>query len=191
MADLCSDESMQALVLEMQSPQGEQVDHIDRIDKLLAQFPEDPRLHFLRGSNLIGKGRLIEAHHSLSRAVTIAPDFAIARFQLGFFQLTSGEAENALETWGRLDRLPDGHYLRKFVDGLRCLIRDDFQGAIDTLRAGILLNEETPPLSRDMQLIIDRCLPLLATGPGDGAEAAASETSLILQQFSKRTTYDS
>ena len=184
MSNQCSDERMQALVRDMQSPQN-QVDPIERIDKLLAEFPEDARLHFLRGSNLIGNGRLIEAHRSLSRAVAIAPDFAIARFQLGFFQLTSGEAENALETWGRLDRLPDTHYLRKFVDGLRCLIRDDFHGAIDALRAGILLNQEIPPLSRDMQLIIDRCLPLLAKGHDDG-ETAASETSLILQQFTNR-----
>jgi tetratricopeptide (TPR) repeat protein len=187
MANLCGDDELMALVRDMQSPQGQQDDHLGRIDQLLAAFTEDPRLHFMRGSMLIGKGRLIEAHRALSRAVAIAPDFAIARFQLGFFQLTSGEAENALESWGRLDRLPDAHYLRKFVDGLRCLIRDDFLGAIDNLRAGILLNEENPPLSRDMQLIIDQCRPLLARSTEDGADMA-SETSLILQQFNRHSS---
>jgi hypothetical protein len=187
MENLCSEEKLQALVQDMQSGQP---DPIERIDTLLVEFPEDPRLHFLRGSNLIEKGRLIEAHRSLSRAVSIAPDFAIARFQLGFFQLTSGEPENALETWGRLDRLPDGHYLRKFVDGLRCLIRDDFAAAIVNLRDGIELNEENPPLNRDMQLLIDTCAPLAGAAPDDHLEGAASETSLILKQFSGRTNTD-
>jgi tetratricopeptide (TPR) repeat protein len=185
MTKMCDDEKMADVVAAMQADE----DQTERVDVLLADFPEDARLHFLRASMLISKGRLIEAHRALSRAVALAPDFALARFQLGFFQLTSGEAENALESWGRLDRLPDGHYLRRFVDGLRCLIRDDFAGTIENLEQGIALNQENPPLSRDMQLIIDRCRPLLAgTGSTVDAEGeAASETSLILQQFTNRS----
>lgn len=160
-------------------------DQIARIDALLLAYPDDGRLHFLRGSILIGEKRLIEAHESLSRAVALEPDFAIARFQLGFFQLTSGEADAALETWGRLDRLPDEHYLRKFVDGLRCLIRDDFAGAITTLGDGIALNQENPPLSRDMHLIIDKCRELLVQS-GDGDDEAVSATALMLRQFPPR-----
>src|SRR5262249_49846892 len=98
---------------------------------------------------------------------------------------TSGETENALDTWGRLDSLSDGHYLRKFVDGLRCLIRDDFAGVIEALRAGIALNSENPPLNRDMQMIIDRCIPLAAQNARD-TETPVSDTSLILRQFSHR-----
>lgn len=183
MSKMCDDTKMQELLQAMQG----QEDQIERVDAMLDEFPGDGRLHFLRGSMLIGKGRLIEAHRALTRAVTLAPDLAIARFQLGFFQLTSGEAENALETWGRLDRLPDGHYLRKFVDGLRCLIRDDFSNTIDNLQQGIAFNQENPPLNRDMQLIIDECRPLVdAARASEESGEAASETSLILQQFTKR-----
>jgi hypothetical protein len=179
MAKLCDDESLKTLVQQMQSmPAGQ----IGRIEALLTDYPEDARLYLLHGSALLGDGRLIEGHRSLSRAVEIAPDFAIARFQLGLFQLTSGEAGNALGTWGRLDSLPDGHYLRRFVDGLRCLIRDDFRGAIGHLREGIRLNSENPPLNNDMQMVIDRMLPLL-DGAADQGDGAISETSLILKQF--------
>jgi tetratricopeptide (TPR) repeat protein len=182
MSGFCGDETMQGLVALMQA--GE--DPIERIDALLGEFPDDARLHFLRGSVMITKARHIEGHRSLSRAVDLAPDYAIARFQLGLFQLTSGEAENALETWGRLDRLPDGHYLRKFVDGLRCLIRDDFAGAIDNLRQGIVLNQENAPLNNDMQMLIDRSIAAMQGASGEDTGEAASETSLVLQQFSKR-----
>lgn len=182
MTSECDAETMAALIEAMADDPGGQ---IPRLADLIAAYPEDARLRFLHGSALIGEKRLIEAHASLSEAVRLAPDFAIARFQLGFFQLTSGEAEAALETWGRLDRLGDGHYLRKFVDGLRCLIRDEFQGAIDRLREGIGLNKENPPLNRDMQLLIDECAKLLAGGAREDDEAV-SETALILKQFSNR-----
>jgi|CXWL01.1.fsa_nt_gi tetratricopeptide (TPR) repeat protein len=183
MTKLCDDAAIQALTRNAKSDATEQLTDMER---LLADYPEDPRLHFVYGSTLIAAGRMIEAHRSLTQAVTLAPDFAIARFQLGLFQLTSGEANAALETWGRLDRLPDTHYLRWFVDGLRCLIRDDFIGTIESLRKGIALNSENPPLNNDMQMVIDRCLPLLGTTRGDPADGAVSETALILGQFADR-----
>jgi tetratricopeptide (TPR) repeat protein len=180
MGQYADDARLEALTREIAQGGAGQM---EKVEALLAEFPEDARLHFLRGSMLVGEGRHIEAHHALSRAVALAPDFAIARFQLGLFQLTSGEADHALDTWGRLDRLPDGHYLRKFVDGLRKLIRDDFAGAIEALREGVALNQENPPLSRDMQMLIDRCRTVIA---GGGEEDAISETALILRQFSGR-----
>jgi tetratricopeptide (TPR) repeat protein len=151
---------------------------LKRASALIARFPDDARLHFLYGSMLAGLERHIEAHDALARAVALAPDFAIARFQLGLFLLTSGEPTRALETWGRLDALPNGHYLRYFVDGLRALTRDDFASVVQNLRKGIDVNTENPPLSRDMQLILDRCAPLLA----DDANETTSEAAFILSQ---------
>ena len=185
MSELCDEGTLTAVIEAMNTDPESQIPHLET---LLSEFPADARLHFLYGSVLIGAGRLIDAHRSLSRAVEIAPDFPIARFQLGLFQLTSGEPANALETFGRLDSLPDGHYLRKFVDGLRCLIRDDFRGAVDNLRRGIELNEENPPLSQDMRTIVDRCMPLIGSTANDAADGSVSETSLILQQSAERRT---
>lgn len=183
MTRVCDEATISALIQAMAS---EPQDQLGRMEGLLADYPEDGRLHFLYGSTLIGLGRMIEAHQSLSRAVQLAPDLPIARFQLGLFQLTSGEASDALETFGRLDQLPDGHYLRKFVDGLRCLIRDDFAGTVENLRQGITLNRENAPLNNDMQMIIDRALPYIGSRPADPAGGDVSETSLILRQFADR-----
>jgi tetratricopeptide (TPR) repeat protein len=188
MSELCTDERLSVVTAAVSNGSP---DRIEQIDLVLRDHPSDPRLHFLKGSVLVGDGRLIEAHQSLRRAVDLAPDFAVARFQLGFFQLTSGEPENALESWGRLDQLPDGHYMRKFVDGLRCLIRDDFDGAVRNLREGISLNDENLPMSSDMQLIVDRCIALMneTSTSAPGAVDSASETSLILGQFTNRTRH--
>lgn len=147
-----------------------------RIDDLLTAYPDDARLHFLRASLLVGS-RPIEAHAAFSRAVAIAPDFAIARFQLGFFELTSGEGARAIATWAPLLALPDDHYLRRFVVGLTHLIHDRFAEAVAALRDGIAANTETPPLNGDMQLLIAQCEAQL-DGPTVTGETSA--TSFLL-----------
>lgn len=181
MSELCDDATLAAFVSEMQAAASPP---LEKLEALIASYPGDARLHFMKGSALIGEKRLIEGHRALVRAVELAPDFAIARFQLGLFQLTSGEADAALETWGRLDRLPDGHYLRSFVNGLRCLIRDDFAGAIEHLRNGVERNDENPPLNRDMEMLVKACVAQLSSSPSADGEEPLSQTALLLSQLS-------
>jgi tetratricopeptide (TPR) repeat protein len=181
MTDLCSDAELQELMLAMQS---DEADELIQADRLINRYPDDPRLHFLRGSVLASIGRPIEAMPALKRAVELAPDFAIARFQLGFFQLTSGEAADALSTWGPLALLPEGHYLRKFVAGLTHLIRDEFEEAIRHLREGIEVNDENPPLNNDMNLLIEQTSQLVQSNAAADQEAASeSATSFLLGQL--------
>lgn len=145
-------------------------------DALLAEHPDDARLHFLRASLLVG-ARPIEAHAAFQRAVALAPDFALARFQLGFFELTSGEGARAIATWEPLLALAHDHYLRCFAVGLTHLVHDRFAEAVAALREGIALNTETLPLNGDMQLLIAECE---AQAGGATAPVEASATSFLL-----------
>lgn len=170
---LADERAMQALLRVM----GEDAAAgLARVDALLAQYPDDARLHFLRASLLVGS-RPIEAHSAFQRAVALAPDFALARFQLGFFELTSGEGARAIATWEPLQALPDDHYLRRFATGLTHLVHDRFAEAVATLREGIALNTETPPLNADMERLIAECEGQIA---GAEVPAEASATSFLL-----------
>lgn len=156
---------------------------IAAIDTALRDYPEDARLHFLKGSMLIGEKRFIAAHTALREAVRLDPDLHIARFQLGFFELTSGEADAALASWQPLKTaLPEGHYLQLFVEGLEHLVADRFAPCIESLQAGMAVNAENAPLNGDMQLIIDRCRELLGeqAPPDTGEGQAVSATSFLL-----------
>lgn len=162
----------------------------DQVNILLRRYPEDPRLHFMLGSILAGKGRAIEAHAAMSRAVEIAPAFALARYQLGFFELTSGEAERALSTWGPLLAAPRDNYLRVFVEGMTHLIRDEFAEAIERFETGMALNRENAPMNSDIALLVDQCRALLdrRDGDGDGGDDEMSATSLLLNRFGGSST---
>ncbi|WP_294122190.1 hypothetical protein [Sphingomonas sp.] len=184
---LCDEQTFASLVEAIQSGAD---DEMAQTDRLLVEYPDDARLHFLRGSLLAGLGRPIEALPALRKSVELAPEFAIARFQLGFFLLTSGDPAEALSVWGPLALLPRDHYLRTFVAGLTHLIRDEFGETIRHLEAGIAANPENLPLNRDMQLIIDEVRGLEAgeaagTAAGDDSISAAS---FLLNQFGAKPT---
>ena len=159
------------------------------LDRLVAKYPGDPRLHFMKGSILAGTGRSIEAHRALAQAVELAPDYALARYQLGFFELTSGEPQKALGTWGPLLAEGEGSYLRKFVEGMAHLIRDEFAAAIALFEEGIALNTENEPMNSDIRLLIGECRKLQRASAGRGSEdSELSTTSLMLDQLSAKRT---
>ena len=185
MSTLCPEDQLQAVI---DGVRADEMADLEDLFELIELHPEDARLHFLKGSALISRGDLIGAHRSLSRAVELAPDFAIARFQLGFFQLTSGEANEALKTWAPLDALPGDHYLKAFAQGLRHLIRDAFSECVSCLQKGIELNNENLPLNKDMALIIEQCGPLLDQEVETGSTPQQSETSALLSRHAQKPT---
>ena len=177
----CPDETIVALVamLQQDEPAG-----IAELRNLVARFEGDARLHFLQGSMMAGHKDYAAARAAMRRAIDIAPDFAIARFQLGFLQLTSGEAWPAQETWGPLHGLAERHYLRFFVDGLCHLIRDEFAEAISKLEQGIAANDENLPLNKDMSLVLDE----MRREGMSGGQGEMSSAQMLLQQASLRST---
>lgn len=155
------------------------------LDDVLKDYPSDPRLHFLRGSILAARQDYSGARASMRRAIDLAPDYAVARFQLGLLLLTSGEAYAAQEVWGPLHLLPSEQYLRSFVLGLCHLIRDEFAEAVRLLKEGISRNRENPAMNKDMQLIIDEIQRKLDAGT---SAPAASSVDLLLQQAALKAT---
>ncbi len=153
------------------------------LDALLAGYPRDPRLHFLKASLLASGQDFAAARAAMRHAVDLAPDYAIARFQLGFLLLTSGEGHAAQEAWGPLHGLAADNYLRIFVEGLCHLIRDEFSETIRRLEEGISRNNENPALNRDMQLIITEARKKL-----NGGDAPASSVDFLLQQSALKST---
>jgi len=179
--ELCSDAVIAGLAQRIGS---DEQGGLAETERLIGQYPRDPRLHFLHGSLLAGMRRYVEAVEPMRRAVDIAPDYAVARFQLGFLLLTSGHAVRAEEAWGPLYNRPAADPFRLFALGLGKMVRADFPGAIALLREGMLLNEALPPLNGDMQKLIDE----MQARAGAEGEEPTSAAHMLLQQYQNKTT---
>lgn len=174
---LCPDDKLTGLLASLQAKDGRE---LRNLNDLLADYPDDARLHFLKGSLQAGAQDFVGARASMYRAVEIAPDYAVARFQLGLLLLSSGEAGAAEEMWDPLQGLPADNYLRLFATGLRQMARDEFEGAIRALQEGLARNQENLAMNHDMQLVIDRIREKLKDGNADGTSMSTAD--FILQQ---------
>jgi tetratricopeptide (TPR) repeat protein len=182
MSDHCPDERLKGL-LERLSREEEGASA--EVSALLREYPGDPRLHFLHGSLLAAVRRYDEARGAIAEAVALAPDYPIARFQLGFLEFTSGDAAAASETWRPLLDGAPGDPLRLFVEGLQRLAEDEFAAATALLRRGIDANTANGALNADMHRLIEA---VEARHPSDADEEPLSLAQLALRQSAARST---
>ncbi len=181
---LCPEASIQTAVAIIQ--QSDEAGLIE-IDRLLAIYSGDPRLHFLKGSILAGVQRYEEGCAAMRRAIELAPEYHLARFQLGFLEFTSGMPEAAVETWGPFISLDEGAAFRLLSEGLDSLACDDFGKADHLLRRGIAANLEHPLINSDMQLLLDEIADkLIKDIIVDDVSTVGSATHQMLQQFELR-----
>lgn len=149
---LCPSDLLNAAVEQFH---GDEEGGLSQLSALLESWPFDPRLHFLQGSVLAGLQRYDEGRRAMARAVEIAPDYALARFQLGFLDLTSGRPRDAIAVWTPLMGLAPDDPFRLFAEGLANMIGDRVPAARELLRRGIARNPEHPLVNAHMQLILD------------------------------------
>lgn len=179
---LCPDDQMSGVLATLQTNDDA---GLAQMSRLMMQYPNDPRLHFLNGSVLAGLQRYEEGLLSMRRAIEIAPAFELARFQLGFLELTSGMAEAAVQTWTPFEDLPEDAPFRLLSAGLTCLARDQFAECAHYLKAGMKANTEHPLINGDMQLILDEIADKITTDapPVAQVDETASAAHQLLQQF--------
>ncbi|WP_425999040.1 tetratricopeptide repeat protein [Caulobacter sp. DWR1-3-2b1] len=160
---------------------------LDAVNALLRDYWDDPTLHFLKGSLLAALKRYDDARLAMGRALEIAPDYPVARFQLGLLHLSSGNADAARQVWAPLDGLPAEDPLRLFARGLDLMARDEFDAARTLLEAGLAANGNGP-MNADIRLILEQ---MDRPGPVAGGEGDATSSAhfLLAQQGARRTTH--
>jgi hypothetical protein len=168
-------------------PVLEQIQHnddraLEALDELVDRFGRDARLHFLRGSVLCSLERFAEARIAMERSVGLAPGFDLARFQLGFLELTSGDVTAAQSTWLPLMALPAEDPLKLFVLGLNKMVVDEFDAAIALLEEGIGRNTVLPPLNGNMALLIEEMKAKRTTPESE------SDANFLLRQYGLKDT---
>ena len=127
---------------------------IEWFQKASAAEPAAGLPQFLLGAEFAALGQMAQAEAAFANATRLAPDFPMARYQLGLLQFSSGRAAIALLTWQPLLALPSTVPLPHFVSGFAALAHDGFEDALRHFERGLALNTTNRALSEDIEKVI-------------------------------------
>jgi tetratricopeptide (TPR) repeat protein len=156
------------------------------LEEAAAEHPSDTRLLLLLAAQLVHAQQLDRAEAVYSLALQLQPDFAIARFQLGLLQLSSGRPAIARLTWGPLEALGAEHPLRLFKTGLEHLSEDRFVEARRCLEEGIARNQENLPLNGDMRKVLERIAAVAPASAQSSAQEHGTEEHVLVSSYRNR-----
>ncbi len=134
--------------------------------------------HLLMAGEFAEMQRYEDAEASFARAVLLAPQLTIARFQLGLLQFTSSRIPMACMTWQPLAALGPDDPLVTFVDGFVALANDDLSVARSAFERGLALDGTNEPLRRDIARIVTEIDRVSV----DGASAAVELRPAVAPQ---------
>lgn len=143
----------------------------------IALAPGAAMPHYLRATNFAHAGRFELAEACYTACLTRAPDFAIARFQLGLLQASGGRAALAHATWEPLLGLPADHFLHLFARGLMLLLAERWTDARAAIERGLAANHENEPLNMDMRGLLERVTEAEARSADAQAQAGTQPAS--------------
>ena len=142
-----------------------------------AEQPSSGIPHFLIASEHAAAGDLQAAEAAFANAVLLAPDFPLARYQLGLLQFSSARASLALLTWEPLFALPASESLGHFVRGFAALAQDRYVECLDHFTAGVEAPGVNPAVASDIRQVMEAVQRLLLR-PNAGEDAAGTHVLL-------------
>lgn len=153
---------------------------------LIERDPGNFHGHYLLAAEHMQLGMVDRAEEGFRRAVALAPDFPMARFQLGQLFLVKGDREAAGQTLAPLAEGQPETALAFYVRGMLAAADGDNATAVEALRSGLTCEQELPALTLDMQHLLAN----LATPGGGGMlptqeGAAAGAAPLYLSAYDR------
>jgi predicted Zn-dependent protease len=133
---------------------GQDADSIVMLKTLLERDPANVHGLYLLAAQHAQMGMVDRAEDGFRSVVTLAPDMAIARFQLGQLLLLKGAVDEASHQLGQLCSNDDT--LGAYARALSAAANEDIGTAIEEVSSGLALPQEIPALASDMQRLKDQ-----------------------------------
>ena len=156
-----------------------QDNHVEAISLLKTLIERDDKhafANYLLAAEHAQIGMLDRAEIGFSKVVSLAPDFKIARFQLGQLYMLKGDAELVRKTLMPLvSNVGSNLELSHFAKGLIAIVDENITNAITELKAGLDCEQENPTLAGDMARILENLSNIVSSD-------LSSSTSVITPQ---------
>ena len=147
-------------------------------------FPMSGIPHFLIGSEHASSGDIDAAEAAFAHAVLLAPDFPLARYQLGLLQFGSQRAALAQVTWAPLLSPGPARLLGHFVRGFAALAQDHFVECARYFEAGLACEDANPSVAADIAQVLEAVRSLAATAYSEPA-AEPSANHVLLAAYGR------
>lgn len=146
-------------------------DAVVMLKTLLEREPGHVMARYLLAAQHAQLGMMDRAEAGFREVVGLAPEFPIARFQLGQLLLTKSESDEAYEMLAPLATRADavGAYAR----ALCAAARDDVPTTVAELQAGLELPQDIPALEHDMRQLLERLASMAGSARAVEAEVEA------------------
>jgi tetratricopeptide (TPR) repeat protein len=164
--------------------QDRHADAVAMLKTLLEREPAHVFGTYLLAAEHAQLGMMDRAEEGFRRTVELAPDFPMARFQLGQIHLVRGEGPAAIAVLSPLTGLPAGVALGSYARGLVAAAGEDVAESVRQLQAGLQCEQEIPALAQDMQRVLSN---LQSLSPADAAPVmpTANATPMFLSNYGR------
>lgn len=148
---------------------------------LQQEFPEDPDLLMLRGELLLALRRPDESIEVLRKAAEFVPESARLQFQLGSALASTGQAEAAIEAFGKATETGEDPQILIFSHLNRSMLfqeRKDWEASAAELEAVLVLEPQRKPVYGDLVAMyvqsdrLDAAIDALERGDAAGFQSA-------------------
>jgi tetratricopeptide (TPR) repeat protein len=181
MAFLCDQTTIDQVARLMQESEPEA---LDALADAMANHPHDARLLLMRGSIYASQGRSSEAHTDLSRAIILDPSLSTARFLLGYLELISGKAGDAVAIWQPLAAYSPDTVLGLFAGGMVDLVQGRAESALELFTRGLQGESQATALTPFIQSMIPKIESILAeNGQADRSNLEVDAGHFLLADY--------
>jgi tetratricopeptide (TPR) repeat protein len=157
-------------------------DAVVMLKTLLERDPGHVFATYLLAAQHAQMGMMDRAEAGFRAVVQQAPDFPIARFQLGQLLLVKGAGEEARHVLAPLTAGREA--LGAYARGLSAAALEDLSTALSELEAGLALPQEIPALELDMRRLLSR-LQGIAIETAASPAPASSSSALFLSNYGR------
>jgi len=152
---------------------------ISMLKHILSRDDDHMYATFLLAAQHAQLGMFDRAEAGFRAAVALAPDFPVARFQLGQLLTMKGAADEVREVMSPLFDGTDA--LAAYARGMAAIAAENAEEGIRELEAGLALPQEIPALAADMRRLSDNLrqnLPGTIEAPAVASEIAPAPAYL-------------
>lgn len=158
---------------------------LELLKALLERDPGHVFATYLLAAQHAQLGLFDDAERGFRRAVELAPDFDIARFQWGQIFFTRGEAEAARSALQPLAAKEDGQALIHYARGLVAAAEENAPGAVAELQRGLACPQDIPVLAADMRRLAGNLEAVI--GRAEAGSAGSVAVPVHLTKYGQST----